>query len=230
MTYLDLCNQVLLRMREDPMATVVGIHDDEVHDLVCAYVNDAKNLVEDSWDWTNLSSVMPAVINGTPAAPLPTFTLTGVGELCKIKEIYVDGSMVKEMTRSEYAQKLSSVDPASPMPTGSPEYFVPMQDRPSAIPGAASDKVFFVWPHVDRTVNAVTHVQLKTPDMNADTTYCPVPYQPVMAYALALLSRERGEVNGQTSTDLFGVAKTVLSDAIAIDANNHAPETIWSVV
>ena len=54
MTYLDLCNQVLLRMREDPMATVVGIHDDEVHDLVCAYVNDAKNLVEDSWDWTNL--------------------------------------------------------------------------------------------------------------------------------------------------------------------------------
>ena len=56
-----------------------------------------------------------------------------------------------------------------------------------------------------------------------------VPEQPVIYLALALASRERGEVGGQTSTDIFGMASNYLKDAIAHDAALNNLEYDWYV-
>ena len=55
MTYLEVVNQVLLRLREDTVANVTGL-DDPVAEMVVALVNDAKQLVEDAHTWNALRS------------------------------------------------------------------------------------------------------------------------------------------------------------------------------
>ena len=94
MTYLDLCNQVLLRMREDPMAATAVKHDDEIHDLVCAYVNDAKDLVEDAWKWSNLWMDIPFTA-GAPGPGVNTGQIMSTGEGAEIRRIYLDGRTIR---------------------------------------------------------------------------------------------------------------------------------------
>ena len=68
------------------------------------------------------------------------------------------------------------------------------------------------------------------PDLKEDTDILRLPDQPVLYYALALAARERGEVGGQTATELFGMASQYISDAIALDANLSPTEKTWAVV
>jgi hypothetical protein len=55
MTYLNLVNNVLRRLREDEVTTVSS---DSYSAMVGDYINDAKQLVENAWDWSNLRSTL----------------------------------------------------------------------------------------------------------------------------------------------------------------------------
>ena len=57
-----------------------------------------------------------------------------------------------------------------------------------------------------------------------------VPSKPVVYLALALAARERGEVGGQTASEIFGMAKSYLTDAIALDASLTELDNIWMTV
>ena len=54
MTYLQLVNEVLKRLREDTVTNVVS-NDDVVADMVVSLVNDAKRTVEDAHTWNVLN-------------------------------------------------------------------------------------------------------------------------------------------------------------------------------
>ena len=60
MTYLQLVNSVLRRLREDQVATV---EQNTYSQLIGELVNEAKETVENSWDWTGLRTtiVVPTV-------------------------------------------------------------------------------------------------------------------------------------------------------------------------
>ena len=49
MTYLQLVNSVLRRIREDEVSSV---SQNNYSKLIGEFVNDAKRTVEDSYDWT----------------------------------------------------------------------------------------------------------------------------------------------------------------------------------
>jgi len=51
MTYLDIVNGVLRRLREDEVSTV---NQSTYSKMVGDFVNDAKRLVEDAWSWSGL--------------------------------------------------------------------------------------------------------------------------------------------------------------------------------
>ena len=68
------------------------------------------------------------------------------------------------------------------------------------------------------------------PDLDQDTDELRLPAQPVLYYALALAARERGEVGGQTATELFGMSQQYISDAIALDSNLSPTEMTWATV
>ena len=72
MTYLELVNEVLVRLRESTVATV---GQTAYSRLIGLYVNDAKRQVEDAWDWEALSVTLPvSVVAGTT-----TYVVTGLG-------------------------------------------------------------------------------------------------------------------------------------------------------
>ncbi len=51
MTYLNLVNNVLRRLREEEVTSVQG---STYSKMVGDFVNDAKRMVEDAWDWSAL--------------------------------------------------------------------------------------------------------------------------------------------------------------------------------
>ena len=51
MTYLETVNSVLLRLRENE---VPSVSNNNYSKLIGEFVNDAKRIVEDSWDWHSL--------------------------------------------------------------------------------------------------------------------------------------------------------------------------------
>ena len=51
MTYLNLVNNVLRRLREEE---VTSVSSSTYGKMVGDFVNDAKRIVEDSWDWSAL--------------------------------------------------------------------------------------------------------------------------------------------------------------------------------
>ena len=69
----------------------------------------------------------------------------------------------------------------------------------------------------------------RTAPFTADATVLDVPSAPVIQYAVALASRERGETGGTSSQELFSIADSTLADAIAMDAARFPSETIWTV-
>ena len=56
-----------------------------------------------------------------------------------------------------------------------------------------------------------------------------VPTSPVIHYAVAFASRERGETGGTSAQELFSIADASLADAIAFDAARFPSETVWQV-
>jgi len=79
MTYLELVNNVLRRLRE---TEVTSVQSTSYSKLIGDIVNDAKRLVEDSWDWKVLNTAtFIADIPDVPFASLPGGYSTGVNEL-----------------------------------------------------------------------------------------------------------------------------------------------------
>ena len=72
MTYLNLVNNVMKRLREAEVTTVT---QNTYSTMMGEFVNDAKEFVEDAWDWSGLRKT----ITVTTSADDYTYTLTGSG-------------------------------------------------------------------------------------------------------------------------------------------------------
>ena len=57
-----------------------------------------------------------------------------------------------------------------------------------------------------------------------------MPSAAVVQFAQALAIEERGETGGTSSNSMMAMAKSTLSDAIAMDAARFPSETIWTDV
>ena len=62
MTYLQLVNSVLRRLREDEVTTV---GQNAYSKLIGEFVNDAKRTVEDAYDWTALRTTITVTTSDT---------------------------------------------------------------------------------------------------------------------------------------------------------------------
>ena len=85
MTYLDLVNNVLRRLRED---TVASVDNDTYSTMVGDFVNDAKDMVESAWDWSALRTRLTI----TTAADDYTYSLTGTGDKGRLLNLINDTS------------------------------------------------------------------------------------------------------------------------------------------
>ena len=85
MTYLQLVNSVLRRLREDE---VTSVSQNSYSKLIGEFVNDAKRTVEDSYDWTALRTTLTVTTDDTTF----NYVLTGSQNRMKLLDVINDTS------------------------------------------------------------------------------------------------------------------------------------------
>lgn len=214
MTYLELVNKVLIRLREDEVSSV---NESPYSKLVGEFVNDALRQIEDAWDWSALRSTITA----NTQAGIFNYILTGSGNNSKLLDVINDTSnyFVDYKTQSWFNDAYLNKD----IPSDSPRYYTfnGVDDN--------GDTTVDVYPVPDGVYALRFNMVLRTKQLSADTDTIRIPHIPVVHLATALAVRERGESGAQSTPELMFSADRTLSDAIAMDAAKHPEETIFYV-
>jgi hypothetical protein len=215
MTYLEAINSVLRRLREDQANTAL---ESDYSALIGDFVNDAKRIVENSWNWSALrDTILVNTVSGTSE-----YSLTGSGQEAVLKDVINDSS--NRMMRLETKSFFNNVYYNQDVTSGSPStYTITGVD-------ANDDLKVKVYPQPDGIYNLRFDMSKPQGLISADATKINVPHNPVVQMAFAMALRERGETGGQSAAEQFAIASTALSDAIAIDANRYPDETTFMVV
>ena len=215
MTYLELVNGVLRRLREDQVSAV----DQNPYSLLIGdLVNDAKRIVEDAWDWSALRTTLTV----STTADIFNYVLVGSGNRIKIIDVINDTSnwfMTYKDTHWMDNAFLNQTPPKS-----SPTFY-----NFNGVDSNGDTQVdLYPIPNAVYTIR-VNCVQ-RNPDLSADTDNLLIPHMPVLHMALALAARERGETGGRSAGELLSFAQNYLSDAIALDAYKHPEEMVYRAV
>jgi len=211
-TYLDLVNNVLRRIRETEVSSVQSTAYSK---LIGDLINDAKDLVETSWDWSALRTTLTI----TTTADVFNYSLTGSQNNIKELNVLNDTSnlIMQYQTNNWFDSQFLLGNPVS----GAPLYYT--------YNGVDSDgdTLIDVYPKPDGVYSLRFNCALRNGDLSADTDTIKIPAMPVVHLAVAFATRERGETGGTSAAEYFSMANKYLSDAIAMDAARHPEETIF---
>jgi hypothetical protein len=215
MTFLQLVNAVMRRLREEQATT---INESDYSVLIGDFVNDAKRMVEDAWDWKSLRSDF----NVTTVAGTSTYTLSGSGNRLEILHVY-------DTTNNVELRRLSLADVN--------KYKVQTDDTNGTVMGytvshvdSNGDVVIKLHSTPDSVISLQVKAVLRPSELENDSDRLLVPSAPVIQYAYAFALRERGETGGQGATEQSAFARQELTNAIALDAALSPDELIWDTV
>jgi len=212
MNYIQLVNDVLIRLRE-PEASSVS--DNAYVKLIARYVNDSKRVVEDSYNWNALSDTLSA----TTTADVFNYVLVGSGQRFRIIDVINDtqNTFVEVASTKWMDQQFLMTTPQK----GSPAYYnfngtnsngdtqVDLYPIPN---GAYNLRFNIIKPQVPLAVNADNLL---------------VPEEPVILGALARAQAERGEDGGVQAGETYQLMKQSLADAIALESGRYLEEQEW---
>lgn len=214
MTYLQIINAVMRRLREDEVATY---SQSSYSKLIGDFVNETKREVEDAWNWTQLRTTIPV----TTASGTDSYTLTGSGERYRILQVINDTNDF-EMRNVPYSwiNKTKTIGSST---NDSPLYY-------SVIGSTSGDADVTLEPTPNAVETLNFYAVVPQADLAADATVLTVPSWPVVlgAYAKALL--ERGEEGGTSLSVAALMYQSALSDSIVLDSNNARDELNWEAV
>jgi hypothetical protein len=214
MTYLQLVNNVLRRMREDE---VTSVNQNTYSKMVGDFVNDAQKIVADAWDWSQLRQVI--TIN--TVAGTSEYLLSGANYDSKILTSWNDTSNL--WLEYQPTQWIERAYFTAEVPEGSPMYYTNYSMT-------SGEPVVKVYPEPNDVYTLVFNVVVRDVTLTNNTDVVLLPTLPIIHLAVALLARERGETGGTATNEYLGIADRYLSDAIAHDANRHPEELVWNYV
>jgi hypothetical protein len=213
-TYLDLVNDVLVRMREPEVTTV---NENTLSKLVGRLVNDAKRQVEDAYAWNALTDTL--IIETT--ANTYGYVLTGSGTRFKVIDAQdnTNKSVINALSTKLMSQYLlNNTNPGNPM------YY-----NFNGIHSTGDTKVDF-YPVPNAGLTLYFNLYIPQAELTSDTTTVLVPKEPVVLGAFARALVERGEDGGLNSSEAYGLYKSSLADAIAIESSRYVEEETWEAV
>ena len=201
MTYLELVNNVLRRLRE---STVASVSTSAYSLLIGAYCNDSKRQVEDSWDWTCLATT----ITIPTVAGQSTYTVTGAG--IRQRSVTVNDSTNLIQLRNVPIQWIIDQQQLSNVSSSVPCYY--------AWNGTdGTDSKVELFPTPMGIYSLKFNMTVPQVELSADATVITVPSEPVVAGAYARALVERGEDGGLSSGEAYGLFKSVLADYISLE-------------
>jgi len=215
MTFLEIINGVLSRLREQTVTTNLETDYSILSGLL---VNDAKNQVEQSHEW----SALRKTIEFSTAVGQTTYPLTTAFQSAILKSaMNVDNKSYLKQQTKDWMNNFTVLNTAA---TGNPTSFAYM--------GTDTNNYLQVqlYPTPDKIQTIKFDMVVPQADLADDTTQLTIPSQPVIQLAFAMALRERGETGGISAQEQFAVAQRSLGDAIAIDAYKYPDELIWYAV
>ncbi len=219
MTYLQLVNKVLVKLRESQSVTLA---ESTYISLIADFVNEAKTDVENAWDWTMLRTAL--TINCVPGTS--TYSMTNARTSWRFlkKGNYGYNTTVKSpltMITHDYYDSLTKL--ITP-PSAAPSYF-----RINGVDSSGDSKID-VYPTPDATDALAFTLVVPQAELSGVTDVIKVPWLPVVLGAYALAIEERGEDGGTVSNKQDIKYRLALDDAISQDAARVAEETTWESV
>ena len=212
MTYLNLVNNVLRRLREEEVTSVAS---STYGKMVGDFVNDAKRMVEDAWDWSALRTTLTI----TTTDDIFNYVLTGSENRIKALNVINDTAnlFMEYRTATFFDEAYLISEPRKSAPT---YYTYNGVDN-------NGDTQIDIYPTPEKAYTIRFNCVKRQADLSADSDELTVPSMPVIHLAIALLARERGETGGTSAVEYFAIADKYLSDAIALDAQKHPEEVIF---
>ena len=209
MTYLQLINNVLIRLRETQVSTN---NETAYSSLIGLFVNDAKRQIEDSFNW----NVLGQTVTITTVAATYQYSMTGAGQKFQVQDAINTTSNIgmHNITFVEMNRYQNLV----PTTNGIPQYYTF-----DGVDGSGDTKVV-LFPRPDGVYNIPFSVTVPQAALAADGTSVLVPDFLVVqnAYARALV--ERGEDGGLGSSEAYQLYKGMLADQIALESTRY-PES-----
>jgi hypothetical protein len=206
MTYLELVNDVLVRLRETTVSTV---SETTYSSLIGKFVNDAKRQIEDAFAW----NVLGQTITVTTSASTPTYSLTGSGQKFQVMDVINTTSNVGliNITFADMNRKLNFTPLVNSIPT---EFAF------DGVDGSYDTKVN-LYPIPDGVYTIKFALTVPQATLTSDSTIVAVADTLVVqnAYARALV--ERGEDGGLSSSEAYQLYKAMLSDYIALEGTRY---------
>ena len=177
MTYLQLVNSVLRRLREDEVTTAVGSTASGYTKLIGDFVNDAKRIVEDSWDWSSLRSTFTIITDPN----VSQYAISGTGSATKTLDVINDTS--NWFMRHASSSWMNNAFLNQEAPTGAPNYYSWNGFNDSGY------AIVDVYPIPDSVYDLRFNVVNRDAAFTDDVSVLNVPSAPVIHYAVALAAR-----------------------------------------
>lgn len=216
MTYLELVNTVLRRVREQE---VVSVQQSAYSKLIGDYVNETKKEIEESWDW----NVLRQTIEVTTTPGVSSYSLTGATPKTKILEAYNDTkeNFLKVATKHYANEQLRVL--ANP-PTGDAYYY-----SINGVDASGYLKVDIVpVPSGEQVLKFDCYVPQV--DLSDDLDELKIDSNAVIQGTLMKAIIERGEDGGRGSDLQIEAYRKAVGNAIAIEANRDADSLTWDLV
>lgn len=206
MTYLELVNDVLVRLREETVSTV---SETTYSSLIGKFVNDAKRAIEDAYEWNILgTTVVVTTTSGTSS-----YSLTGAGQKFRVQDV-INDTANNGMTNIPFANMNRFLNFGNPS-NATPTYY--------AFDGvdASYDTKVTLFPVPDGVYSLRFSLVVPQAALSSDSTVVLMPSELIVqnAYARALV--ERGEDGGLSSSEAYLLYKSMLSDYIAMEATRY---------
>jgi hypothetical protein len=213
MTYLQLVNSVLRRLREDE---VTNVSDNSYSKLIGEFVNDAKVQVEEAWNWSALRNTLTVSTTDN----IFHYNLTDSKNNITVLDVVNDTS--NYFLNYKTAHWFNNAFLNKEVPKGSPKYysFNGVDDN--------GDTGIDLYPEPNGLYEIRFNVIQRTQPFTENNDKLTVPSPAVVQLATAMAARERGETGGVSSAELFAIADNTLADAVAYDAAKHPEDTIWT--
>jgi hypothetical protein len=202
MTYLELVNDVLVRLRE-PVVTTVS--ETTYSALIGKFVNDAKRQIEDAFAW----NVLGQTLTVTTASGTASYSLTGSGQKFQVTNVLNTTSNItmRNISTADMNRKQNFQPTVNTVPT---EFAF------DGVDGSYDTKVT-VYPKPDGVYTLKFFMTIPQATLSSDNTVVLVPDVLIVqnAYARALV--ERGEDGGLSSSEAYALYRSMLSDYIALE-------------
>jgi hypothetical protein len=233
MTFRELINEVLIRLREGTIATdwSGNINDSstitDYQKVIGSLINDSKQFVESNHDWLSLRETFTiTTASGTMQYALGD-TTSGAGTNFKVLDV-INRDTGQHLSQVHNDWLNAKSFPIANIATGEPLHYA-MNGSSSIAANRVPDMNVDLYP-VPTSVQSVNFNIIRTQGQaKAATDIIKVPIQPVVLGAWARAISERGEDSGSESGLVAQEAMESMKQAIMIDSGNAKFENDWYV-